>query len=113
VDGEIVFTQSGAVTSGAKTFNNAAFVSGYKMRIVRVTTRLSSATGNIASAQLLVNGSAIGGSYPQNGTAATDTLLGSPLVIDGTVSPQRLGLNVSTTGSPTDYIFSAQYQIIT
>jgi hypothetical protein len=112
VDGVLSFTQSGTVTAGAKNFTNQLFVTGCKIRIVRITRNLSSVAGNIVSADLLVDGVTVA-TYSQNGPVLQDTLLGIPLIIDGTETAKRVSLNLSTAGTPTNFVFEAQYQIIT
>lgn len=111
IDGVLSFTQLGAVTAGAKNFANQSFVTGQKLRIVRITRNLSSAVGNIATATFLVNGVSVG-SFSQNGSTATDTLLSTPLIIDGTTTLQSISLSIAISGAPADYAFDAQYQII-
>ncbi len=112
VDGSLVFSATGSTTSGTKQFNNLSFVTGCKIRIVRITRQLSSGSGNIVSAQVLANGSPVGSSYSQNGSVTTDTLLSAPIIIDGTTTPVKLELQLSTTGTPLDYVFQAQYQLL-
>jgi len=113
VDGGFTFVQGGAVTAGTKNFSDIFFVSGYKLRIIRATTNLSSAAGNSVTARFLVNGSLVGSNLVQNGNTITDTLISTPIVIDGTTTPQFVQLSITaTSGSPTDYVFQAQYQMI-
>jgi hypothetical protein len=114
VDGVLSFTQAGAVSVGTKNFNTQRFIAGCKIRIVRITRNLSSAPGNSVTARFLVNGVLQGGNLTQDGNTVTDDLLGTPVVVDGTVAPQLVQLSVTAaTGTPTDFIFEAQYQIIT
>lgn len=112
VDGVLTFTQPGAVTAGAKNFSNQLFVTGCKIRIVRVTRDLSSATGNPVTIDLQVDGVTVA-TYSQNGTVLQDTVLTAPVIIDGTETAKRVSLNLSVSGTPTDLVFEAQYQIIT
>lgn len=112
VDGVLSFTQSGTVTAGSKNFTNQLFVTGCKIRIVRVTRNLSSGTGNPVTINLQVDGITVA-NYSQNGSTLQDTVLTVPIIIDGTVTAKRVSLNLSTSGTPTDLVFEAQYQIIT
>ena len=113
MDGVLSFTQSGTVTAGSKNFANQLFVTGCKIRIVRITRNLSSAVGNSLNASLQVDGVTVG-IYAQNGNTLQDGLLGIPLIIDGTETAKRVSLSIATiVGTPTDLVFEAQYQIIT
>lgn len=113
VDGVLCFTQSGTVTAGSKNFTNQLFVTGCKIRIVRITRNLSSAVGNSLNASLQVDGVTVA-IYAQNGNTLQDVLLSVPLIIDGTEAAKRVSLSIATiVGTPTDLVFEAQYQIIT
>lgn len=110
-DGVLSLSISGAVTAGTRSFFGQNFVAGQKIRITRVTRNLSSASGNIVSAAIQVDGVTVS-TTSQNGSTATDTVLSSPIVIDGRTTAKRVTVVLSTTGSPTDLAFDAQYQII-
>jgi hypothetical protein len=110
-DGTLSFALAGAVSAGVRSFGNRMYVTGQKIRIVRVTRNLSSVAGNIVTASLQVDGVTVN-NLTQNGNTVTDTLLTVPIVIDGTTTAKRVTLSLATTGSPTDYVYDAQYQII-
>jgi hypothetical protein len=113
VDGVLSFTESGTVTAGAKNFTNQLFVTGCKIRIVRITRNLSSVAGNSLNISLQVDGVTVG-IYGQDGSTLQDGLLSIPLIIDGTETAKRVLLSIGTiVGTPTDLVFEAQYQIIT
>lgn len=114
VDGSFTYIMTGNVTTGVKNLNNVAYISGYKVRIVRATRVLSSVTSNQVSARLYVNGANIGtAAITQDGTTVTDTLFSTPLIIDGTLTPQRVQMNITAiTGTPTDLVWDWQFQII-
>jgi len=112
VDGVLSFTQSGTVTAGSANFTSQLFVTGCKIRIVRVTRNLSSASGNPVTINLQVDGVTVA-TYSQNGNTLQDTVLAVPIIIDGTETAKRITLSLSTSGTPTDLVFDAQYQIIT
>jgi len=112
IDGVLTFSQAGAVTAGTKNFSNRFFVSNMKIRIIRVVRVLGSATG-VVSATIFVNGSAAGSALGTTTNTPAITTLSSPIIIDGTSSPSTIQLSLTTSGSPTDYQYEAQYQIIT
>lgn len=122
VDGSLVYMVAGATTTGVKNLNNCVYISGYKIRVIRATrvsSNASNSTVDQTTAKLRVNGSDIGTAldHPlaggQLGTTVTDTLFGTPLIIDGTTTPQRVEMNVTAvTGTPDDVAWDWQYQII-
>lgn len=113
VDGVLSFTQSGTVTSGSKNFTSQLFITGCKIRIVRITRNLSSVIGNSLTASLQVDSVTVG-VFAQNGNTLQDAFLSVPLIIDGTETAKRVSLSIGAiVGTPTDLVFDAQYQIIT
>ena len=122
VDGSLVYVLAGATTTGVKNLNNCVYISGYKIRVIRATRVSSNATDSTVdqtTAILRVNGSNIGVGldHPlaggQIGTTVTDTIFSTPLIIDGTTTPQRVEMNVTAiTGTPDDVAWDWQYQII-
>ncbi len=113
VDGALTYSNTGTVIAGTYNFGSALYVTGAKIRVVRVTRVLSSGAGNSVTARILVDGANVG-STTQDGTTVTDTVLATPIVIDGTGTPQRVQIQLlSLTGTPTDFAYQAQFQIIT
>lgn len=110
-DGVLSMSVTGAVSNGIYYFDNQKFISGQKIRITRITRKLSSGAGNTVSARVRVDGANVS-ITSQDGSTLTDTLLSSPIVIDGLSSAKSLTVELVTTGSPTDFVFDAQYQII-
>jgi hypothetical protein len=110
-DGVLSMSVTGAVSSGTYYFDNQKFISGQKIRITRITRKLSSGVGNTVSARVKVDGANVS-ITSQDGSTLTDTLLSSPIVIDGLSSAKSLTIELVTTESPTDFVFDAQYQII-
>lgn len=111
IDGVLSLSISGAVSSGTYNFSGQAFLAGQKIRIVRITRNLSSAAGNSITAAIKVNGVTVS-STSQDGSTMTDTQLSSPVIIDGTESAKRLEVTITTSGSPQNLSFDAQYQIL-
>lgn len=111
IDGVLSLSLSGAVSAGTYNFSGQAFLAGQKIRIVRITRNLSSAAGNSITAAIKVDGVTVS-STSQDGSTMIDTQLSSPVIIDGTASAKRLEVTITTSGSPQNLSFDAQYQIL-
>ncbi|MFC3499402.1 hypothetical protein ACFOOK_00105 [Micromonospora krabiensis] len=108
-DGWLTARVDGPVTDGLVDFGNALYLDGQRIRIVRVTRRLTAGT---CSVRLDADGTPVGGGALGADTALQSTTLAAPYALDGVGGPKRLRLRVSNTAGATGLEVQFAYQLV-
>ncbi|MGI5520354.1 hypothetical protein ACQEUX_05300 [Micromonospora sp. CA-259024] len=108
-DGWLNARVDGPVTDGLVDFGNFLYLDGQRIRIVKVTRRLTAGT---CSVRLDADGTAAGGGALGTDTTLQATTLASPFALDGISGPKRLRLRVSNAAGATGLEVQFAYQLV-
>ncbi|GAA3400013.1 right-handed parallel beta-helix repeat-containing protein [Paenibacillus hodogayensis] len=109
IDGLLLARIAGPVADGVYDLSNMFYVDGQRIRIVKVTRKLSAGS---CSVRLDADGASAGGSAVAAASALQSTTLVSPYTVDGTAGPRRLQVRVLGASSAEGLEVQFAYQVV-